>query len=202
MVRFPSLVTLIGTNSFLGGGGGMFNDQPGFVFNLGGGPGIRVHQFGGGRPRRRPRDPNAPPEAPASLTQTLINILPLILLFGIPLLSSLFTGGGSSGPSMRFDNPIPPHTHHRVSSRMNVDYYVNPAEIKGFSAHQFAQIDREAEVQYVSRLKVGCEQEVQQRSQLLQEAQGWFSSDMDKIQRARDMPMSSCKKLESMGVRN
>lgn len=179
----------------------MFNDQPGFVFNLGGGPGIRVHQFGGGRPRTRPRDPNAPPQAPASLTQTLINLLPLILLFGFPLLSSLFGGGGSSGPSMRFDNPIPPHTDHRVSSRMNVDYYVNPSEISGFSTSKLAQLDREAEVQFVQRLKVGCEQEVQQRNQLYQEAQGWFSNDLDKIQRAQDMPMSSCKKLDSMGVR-
>ncbi|CAD6450472.1 ac51da4c-f455-4b51-87f2-916363a8a792 [Sclerotinia trifoliorum] len=184
------------------GGGGMFNDQPGFVFNLGGGPGIRVHQFGGPRPRRRPRDPNAPPEAPASLTQTLISLLPLLLLFGIPLLSSLFSGEGSSGPSMRFDNPIPPHTDHRVSSRMNVDYYVNPAEIKGYSTHKLAQLDRQAEVEFVQRLKVMCEQEVQQRNQLLQEAQGWFSTDADKIQRARDMPMSSCRKLEGMGVRN
>ncbi|KAG9555894.1 DUF1977-domain-containing protein, partial [Aureobasidium melanogenum] len=44
-------------------GGGLF-DGPGFVFNLGGGPGVRVHQFGGGAPRRRPqaaRDPNQPP---------------------------------------------------------------------------------------------------------------------------------------------
>lgn len=180
----------------------MFNDQPGFVFNLGGGPGVRVHQFGGPRPRRRPRDPNAPPEAPASLAQTLISLLPLLLLFGLPLLSSLFSGGESSGPSMRFDNPIPPHTDHRVSSRMNVDYYVNPTEISGFSKHNLAQLDKKAEVEYVQRLKAGCEQEIQQRNQLLQEAQGWFSSDVDKIQQARDMPMSSCKKLDSMGMRN
>lgn len=180
----------------------MFNDQPGFVFNLGGGPGIRIHQFGGGRPRRRPRDPNAPPEAPASLTQTLISLLPLLLLFGLPLLSSLFSGGGSSGPTMRFDNPVSPHTEHRVSSRMNVDYYVNPVDIRGFSSHKLAQLDRTAEVEFVSRLKVGCEQEVQQRNQLLQEAQGWFSSDLDKIQQARDLPMSSCKKLDSMGIRD
>ncbi|RAL64532.1 hypothetical protein DID88_002006 [Monilinia fructigena] len=49
------------------GGGGLFDDQPGFVFNMGGGPG------------------------------------------------SLFSGGGSSGPTMRFDNPVPPHTAHRYA---------------------------------------------------------------------------------------
>ncbi|KAG4029658.1 hypothetical protein MFRU_015g01920 [Monilinia fructicola] len=184
------------------GGGGIFDDQPGFVFNMGGGPGIRVHQFGGGRPRRRPRDPNAPQAAPASLIQTLINLLPLLLLFVLPIIGSLFSGGGSSGPTMRFDNPVPPHTAHRVSSRMNVDYYVNPTDIKGFSTHKLAQLDRQAEVDYVSQLKAGCEYQVQQRNHLLQEAQGWFSNDMDKIQRARDMPMTSCKKLESMGIRN
>ncbi|QSZ31601.1 hypothetical protein DSL72_001168 [Monilinia vaccinii-corymbosi] len=184
------------------GGGGIFNDQPGFVFNLGGGPGIRVHQFGGARPRRRPRDPNAPPDPPPSLIQTLINLLPLLLLFGLPLLGSLFSGGENSVPNMRFDNPVPPHTAHRVSSRMNVNYYVNPADIKGFSAHKLAQLDRDAEVQYVQRLKMGCEQEVQHQNHLLQEAQGWFSNDMNKIQQARDLPMASCKKLESMGIRH
>ncbi|KAB8288859.1 hypothetical protein EYC80_010762 [Monilinia laxa] len=185
-----------------GGGGGLFDNQPGFVFNMGGGPGIRVHQFGGGRPRRRPRDPNAPQAPPASLIQTIINLLPLLLLFGLPLLGSLFSEEGSSGPTMRFDNPVPPHTAHRVSSRMNVDYYVNPTDIKGFTSQKLAQLDRQAEVDYVSQLKAGCEYQVQQRNHLLQEAQGWFSNDLDKIQRARDMPMTSCKKLESMGIRN
>ena len=37
----------------------MFDGGPQFVFNMGGGPGFRVHQFGGDRPRRRPREANA-----------------------------------------------------------------------------------------------------------------------------------------------
>ncbi|KAH0122713.1 hypothetical protein KCU67_g17936, partial [Aureobasidium melanogenum] len=90
-------------------GGGLF-DGPGFVFNLGGGPGVRVHQFGGGAPRRRPqaaRDPNQPPP---SLLQSLQSLLPLLLLFIFPLLSGLFSGNGtSSGPSVRLE-PSPPYT--------------------------------------------------------------------------------------------
>merc|ERR1712093_613788 len=61
-------------------GGGGFDNGPGFVFNMGGGPGIRVHQFGGARPRRRPRDPNAPEPPPASLQQTLMGLLPLLFI--------------------------------------------------------------------------------------------------------------------------
>ncbi|KAI4844179.1 DUF1977-domain-containing protein, partial [Aureobasidium sp. EXF-8845] len=66
----------MGGGGFGGGpfGGGLF-DGPGFVFNMGGGPGVRVHQFGGGAPRRRPqqapRDPNAPPPTLMQSLQSL-----------------------------------------------------------------------------------------------------------------------------------
>jgi len=190
---------------FFGGGlgGGMFGDQPGFVFNLGGGPGIRVHQFQGGRPRRRPRDANEARQGPpASLLQTILSFLPLILLFGLPLLGSLFSGdGASTGTSVRFDGPVPPHTEHRLSSRMKVDYYVNPSDISGMSSYKLSQLDKNAEAKYVKQLAAGCELETQRRNRLLQEAQGWFSDDMEKIQQAKDMPMHDCRKLDSLGMR-
>src|ERR1700709_2288324 len=101
--RYLHLIIEMLTN--FAGGGGMFDAGPQFVFNLGGGPGVRVHQFGGARPRRRPRDPHAPQEPPATLRSTIMGLLPLLILFVLPLISSFFSGGSTAaGPSMRFDH--------------------------------------------------------------------------------------------------
>ncbi|TAQ85071.1 hypothetical protein B7494_g6590 [Chlorociboria aeruginascens] len=135
---------------FFGGGGRgpIFDQGPGFVFNLGGGPGIRVHQFGGARPRRRPRDPNAT-EEPASLRSTIIGLLPLLIIFILPLLSSLYQGGASTAtPSMRFDGSKAPHTQHRITKKMKVDYYINPVDVEHYTPYKFTQLDYIAEVNF------------------------------------------------------
>ena len=180
----------------------MFNEGPGFVFNMGGGPGIRVHQFGGRAPRRRPRDPNAPAEPPPSLKDILKGLLPLLLVLILPLISSIFSGSGSGGgPSMRFDEAKPPHTMARKTTREKVPYWINPVEVDGYTARQFAHLDQSAEVQYVQQLRVFCEEEVESRNRLVTEAQGWFVQDTHKMNRARNMEMKNCRKLESLGVR-
>jgi DnaJ family protein B protein 12 len=181
-------------------GGGIFDAGPGFVFNLGGGPGVRVHQFGGARPRRRPRDPSAAEEAPASFRSTLMGLLPLLVLFIFPLLSSLFSGSGTTatGPSIRFDGPVAPHTMHRLTNRLKVDYYVNPIDVDQYTPHKFSQLDKRAEVNYVQQLRYACDQEMEYKQRLINEAQGWFFADVEKMNQARDMEMKNCKRLDSM----
>ena len=181
-------------------GGGVFDTGPQFVFNLGGGPGIRVHQFGGGRPRRRPREAGA--EAPEqTLRSTLTGLLPILILFIVPLLSSLFSGGESvpSGPQVRFTNPEPPFTLHRLSKNLHVNYYVNPAEVADFTNKKFSQLDQRAEQTYTKSLRIECEHEVDRRQRLVNEAQGWLFQDPDKMKLAQDMEMKACRKLEAMG---
>lgn len=57
---------------------------------MGGGPNIRVHQFGGPRPRMRPRNPGQQePESP--LRDMLIQLLPLIVLILFPIFSNLIS---------------------------------------------------------------------------------------------------------------
>ncbi|TVY30583.1 putative J domain-containing protein [Lachnellula hyalina] len=189
-----------GMGPFGGGGGGMFNDGPGFVFNMGGGPGIRVHQFGGRAPRRRPRDPNAPAAPPPSLKDILKGLLPLLLVLFLPLISSIFSGSGSSGPSMRFDEAKPPHTMGRQTYQKKVPYWIDPGEVDGYTARQFSHLDQNAEIQYVQQLRVYCEEEVASRNRLVQDAQGWFVQDTHKMNRARNMEMANCRKLEELGV--
>jgi len=161
---------------------------------------VRVHQFGGGRPRRRPRDPNEPQEA-ASLRSTIMGLLPLLILFILPLLSSLFSGSGEAqGPTMRFDGPIPPHTQHRHTTRLKVDYYLDPAEVIQFTPHKLSQLDKTAEINYVKQLRYGCEQELDNQQRLLESARGWFVQDVEKLNAARNLEMRNCKKLDSMNL--
>ncbi|KLJ08489.1 DnaJ like subfamily B member 12 [Blastomyces silverae] len=193
-------------NRFFGGGGfgpfggGMFDTGPQFVFNMGGGPNIRVHQFGGSRTRRRPREADNrsggqdPPAGIASFAQ----FIPILLIFLLPLLTSLFSGSTSSGPSLRYDRAVPPHTMHRTTPKLKLDYFINPAEVEDYSARKFYQLDQKVEVDYVSNLRYDCEREIQTRDQMIQDAQGWFFPDVEKLKEARSLELRSCKRLNSL----
>ena len=192
---------------FFGGGGGPFGGPfggmgmggPGFVFNMGGGgPGFRVHQFGGDRPQRRPHNhENAQPTSPL---EALRSLLPLLLLFLLPLLSSIFSGSSTpSGPSMRFDSAVPPHTLSHVSSSLKVNYFVNPTEVVDFTAQKWKKLDRVAEGKFVGQLSAECEWEQNERQRLANEAQGFFFTDQVKLDAARRMDMRSCRRLRELG---
>jgi DnaJ family protein B protein 12 len=165
--------------------GGM-DTGPGFVFNLGGGPGIRVHQFGGGRPRRRPGTAVPPgSEGQAGASSAFTNLLPLLFLFVLPLLSSLFSGTNttSAGPSLVFETPRAPNTLKRVSNRIKVDYFVDPKDVHDYTPKN-----------------VRCQNERYQQRKAMEEAQGWFSVDQDAMSRARKMELKNCNKLRKLGL--
>lgn len=177
----------------------MFDTGPQFVFNLGGGPGFRVHQFGGGQPRRRPRAANANgEERPQSTMGALSNLLPLLILFVLPLLSSLFSSAIPSGPSIHFQ-PGPPNTLQKTSQRLKVDYYLNPQDIVDYTGRKLNDLDRKAETQYVTQLQYECQIETRTRNRMIEEAQGWFFQDVDRMRDARNFEMRSCQRLDSFG---
>ncbi|KXL48913.1 hypothetical protein M433DRAFT_139247 [Acidomyces richmondensis BFW] len=183
-------------------GGGMFAG-PGFTFNtFGGGPGIRIHQFGGDRPRRRPHNhADGGAGRNTSFFSALQSLLPLLLLFVLPLLSSLFSGSTPSGPSMRFDAAVPPHTLRHTTTRLSVPYWVDPREVQDYNAHKWKALDKVAETKYVNQLSAECEWEQAQRQRLANEAQGFFFTDQEKLKQAREMEMPSCQRLEGYGYR-
>lgn len=186
-------------------GGGIFDTGPGFVFNVGGGPGIRVHQFGGGRPRRRPGTAQPPgSEEQPSLSSALSSLLPLLLLFILPLLSSLFSGSTSSTPSFVFDGPKAPYTQSRTSTSLKVPYYVKPVDVESYGAknsRKWQSLDQAAEGRYIQIVTHQCEREYQTKQALMQEAQGWFSTDDEKMQKARTMDMPNCRRARELGIR-
>lgn len=151
-------------------------------------------------PRRRPRTAAADPSEPdIDVWSFLRRLLPLLLLFLLPLLSSLFSGPSTpAGPSYRFDAAVPPHTMGRTTPKLNVNYYVNPLDVEDYSARKFRQLDQRVEVDYVSLLRYECEHEVNARDRKIQEAQGWFFPDVDKMKEARAMELKSCRRLDSL----
>ena len=180
-------------------GGGMFETGPQFVFNMGGGPGFRVHQFGGGRPRRRPREANGQNEdRPQTALGALSNLLPLLILFVLPLLSSIFSSAIPSGPSIHFQHG-PPNTLHRISHRLKVDYYINPSDVEEYSEGKLKDLDRKAENQYITNLQYECQIETRTRNRIIEDAQGWFFQDENKMREARNYDMRACNRLNSLG---
>lgn len=174
---------------------------PQFVFNMGGGPGFRVHQFGGGMPRRRPRaTANNNESEPAVDSWGFVrSLLPLILLFVLPLLSSLFSGSSTpTGPAYRFDSPQTPYTMGRTTPRLNLNYFVNPLEVEDYSPSKLRKLDQRVEMDYVSKLKWDCESEVQLRERKIQDAQGWLFPDVEKMKEARAMELKNCRRLEQL----
>lgn len=185
----------IGLTCYQGG----FDTGPQFVFNLGGGPGFRVHQFGGGRPRRRPREANGNGEAPQTASSALSNLLPLLVLFVLPLLSSIFSSSTPKGPSIRFDTPEPPYIMQRTTPRLKVEYFLNPVEVEDYSNRNFKDLDRKAENSYVTNLQYDCQLEMRTRNRMIENAQGWFFQDVEKMRDALNYEMRSCRRLDDWG---
>lgn len=179
-----------------------FDTGPEFVFNFGGGPGIRVHQFGGARPRRRPRDGQQQQQQEANPFQNLIGLLPILLFFVLPMLTSLFSFGDSptTTPQMVFDNPLHPYTEARITPNHKVKYYVNPSDISNWKPSKLNQLDHTAEVKLTRHLRAECENEIMYKRRLRDNAQGWFYQDVDKMAAANAYKMPSCERLNKMGV--
>lgn len=187
-----AVISLMDTNfASLGG--------PGFVFNMNGGPGFRVHQFGGGVPRRRPAaDATGQTQGNMDGWTLLRQLAPLLILFVLPLLSSLFSSTPTAGPSYRFDTPQAPHTMGRTTPNLNLNYFVNPLEVDDFSSRRFKQLDKQVETEHVRSLRFECENEVNQRERMIQDAQGWFFPDVEKMKEARAMELPNCRRFEKL----
>lgn len=163
-----------------------------------------MHQFGGGIPRRRPRAAQEQTADNSSMTNTLLGLLPILFLFIFPLLSNIFSGlssGEPATPRMVFDHAQPPlYTAQRTTPNYGVRYFVNPHDIEAYTAHKLAQLDKTAEISLVRHLRNECENEMLHRQRLVEDAQGWFFQDPDKMARANEYQMAACSRLETLGA--
>lgn len=86
----------------------------------------------------------------------------------------------------------------RTTPKLKVDYYINPVDVDDYSNRKFSQLDQRVEVEYVNKLRYECESEVQMRERMIQEAQGWFFPDVEKMKEARAMELKSCRRLDAL----
>ncbi|EWC45852.1 hypothetical protein DRE_04859 [Drechslerella stenobrocha 248] len=197
-------------NMFFGGGGGAFGGGGSFFDLGGGGPGIRIHRFGGPTPRRRPNANAADGDADAetSIGSTIIRLLPLILIFVFSLLSSILSGFGGNvadstpsynGPQIKFAARVP-YTEKRLTPTYKIPFYVNPVDIANYPQTKLNWMDRFAEAQYVRGLQAACDREYEKKQERIQESQGWFFVDQKKLNDAMETPLTSCKRLNDLGV--
>lgn len=148
-------------------------------------------------PRRRPANSGQAQQGPQGLA-ALYQLLPLLLMFLLPFLSSIFSGEGSSGPSFRFDTPHKPYTMHRVTPNYKIDYFLNPKQVEGFTDKKFKSLDKKAEVEFVTTLQYQCENESQRKRQAINDATGFFFTDEAQLKAARSMPMPACERIDSL----
>ena len=131
----------------------------------------------------------------------IMNLLPLIVLFVLPMLSTLLSGSGLSGPEIR-DFKDSRFTKTRMSRPRGIyKYWLDPNQVSEYTEKNFYDLDRQAETRYIQRLQYGCQDEVEQRNRMIQDAQGIFFTDHARVDRARKMKLPSCSKLKEHGLK-
>lgn len=88
---------------------------------------------------------------------------------------------------------------HRTSARLKVDYYLNPSDVADYSSRKMSDLDRKAENSFITNLQYECQLESRQRQRMMEDAQGWFFINEDKMRAARNFDMRSCKRLDQFG---
>lgn len=203
---------------FFGGGGGGFGGGPfggfdaggpGVFFDFGGGPGIRVHQFGGGRPRTRPREagPDGERTEGSSTFANLMGLLPVLMFFILPIIMGMFgDGDGPSKPHVVFEQPqsvyTMPRTMYGIPADMPAFYYVSPEEIKRFNygESKLVELDKYAAKAYKLYIKHNCEEERRRKQALREQANGIFWIDHEKMALADKMKMPNCEKKDKLRI--
>lgn len=212
-------------NMFFGGGGlgGGFGG-PGATFSFGpGGPGVFTASFGPGGFQAR-RGGGATTTQEATPRTLLMQLLPLIILFGFSLLSAL--------PNILSTPPVPdPRFAFQSSTRYNtqrqtgglgVPYFVNPVE---FQKHPVigAELAREGakastalksrgpglkkfedsvDQVYTRDLYTQCQRGVDRKNRLKENEIGLFGigTDWEKVKKIEQEPIESCEELKRLGI--
>lgn len=165
-----------------------FDGHPGFdadVFNIffnGGFPFVyRNHRAQTHQPRESERE---------STYLAYVQILPLLILFGLSFFSNLFVKDAPFSLTRTTKYPV-----ERVTNQHHVNYYVKPTFSEDFDGN-LAHMESQVEEQYVYYLRDRCYKEQNQREALMHRAR--YLRDADAFQRAKDYPTPSCARLTEL----
>lgn len=182
-------------NMFFGG------HLPGTTFTFGGGNGFTFQSFGNDpftrfqQQTRQQRRQQTQPTEP-SRTDSLKQLLPLILFLIVTLMASLFSGGDpeySMTPTREF-------SVQRTTPRYKVPFYVAPKFASDKSKLKLRKFDRNVENEYIQDKKTMCNREQMRRNQMIDDAQGWFYTDEAMLAKAKELPMPNCNELKHYGI--
>jgi DnaJ homolog subfamily B member 12 len=106
-------------------------------------------------------------------------------------------------PGFVFETARPPYTHERFTPHHHIPYYLNPNEVNTLTKAKFAQLDRNAEVTFVQRLRDQCELEHDSRQRKIIAQENWLGRPKDKKawDEAFAIQLPSCERLTKMGYR-
>lgn len=204
-------------NMFFGGGGGggsAFGGGPAFTF---GGNGFTFQSFGGQDPFMRQRrttrrsgarggartqqqHADGQPRQPESLFESFKSLLPLLLVLIVPILSALFSD--DTNPEYSFVQTREFNVE-RTTPRYNIPFYVNEKFVKKNSQktkRQMRNYDSKVESIFIHDKRAKCSREQIRKDQMIEDAQGWFSTDMEKLRQAESMPMPNCDILRGLNL--
>ncbi|KAL9713544.1 Chaperone protein dnaJ [Leucoagaricus gongylophorus] len=213
-------------NMFFGGGGlgGGFGG-PGTTFSFGpGGPGVFTASFGPGGFQARRADRGTAAAEQATPRSLLMQLLPLIILFGFSLLSALpnlFSTPPVPDPRYAFQSSMRYNTQ-RETGGLGVRYFVNQAE---FQKHPVigTELSRESvkvssslktrgpalqkfednvDKIYTRDLYTQCQRGVDRKNRLKENEIGLFGigTDWEKVKKIEEEPIESCEELKRLHI--
>ncbi|KAI8085999.1 DnaJ domain-containing protein, partial [Halteromyces radiatus] len=197
-------------NMFFGGGGGSgmmgggFNGGfPGFSSATFVGPGFRTHTFhtGAGAGRRAPPQAQQQRQGEGSHSRwaILLQLLPLLILFGYSVISGLMT---DNTPMFSFQ-PTSIYSQPRITETHNIPYYVNPKTFRSTEQNKYklSRVEQQVTMDWVRGLQHSCQAERKERSAKIRSASGVFGIGRDekRYQEALSWPTQSCDKLTRIG---
>lgn len=183
-------------NMFFGGGA-----RPGQSFTFGNN-GFTFQTFGNnafdpftGRPRTRRRQET--PQGDPSAWETLKQLAPILVILLATLLSSFFSS--ESTPEYSFIRTSK-HSVQRRTPNFKIPFYVGDSFADDKLTSKLRNFDSKVESVYVQDRRARCSREQVRKNDLMEEAQGWFYTDHQKMRQAEAMPMPNCQELRNLGI--
>lgn len=134
-----------------------------------------------------------------SLFNSLKQLLPILLFLFIPLLSSFFSESSTQDYSFVKTKS---YNVERQTPRYKIPYFVNDKFItkKNLSDKQLRNFDSKIESIFIQEKRSKCSKEQILKNEMMDDAQGWFFTDFEKLKRAESMPMPNCQILRQMDL--
>lgn len=188
-------------NMFFGGGaprGQTFSfGGNGFTFQSFG----DEHPFGFGadahraRQRHQARQPRQP-QPEASAWDTMKQLLPILMILGATLFLAFFA---EDTPEYSFA-PSSKYNVQRATPNHKIPFFVSEKLLQETTDRKLLAFDYKVEQAYVQDRRSSCAREQVRRNELIEDAQGWFYTDQQKLHAAQHMEMPNCQRLRDLGL--